>query len=565
MDVDVVVLGTGLTESITAAALSKAGFKVAHIDANPYYGGDDASLTLDELIDWADRHTSQPDALDNAYTSAQRARFASITHSSSSLPQSRQYSLSLAPSIIPSIGPLIDALVASGVSRYGGFKLLEKVALYAAPGKVRHVPGSKEDVFKSKELSLLDKRRLMRFLTFAAGEFEGSKELEGKVDVPFFGFLRETFSLEDRTAGAIAYALAFCNSALDPTLPALQRIRRYLRSTGRYGPSPFLLGHYGGLGEIAQGFCRTSAVNGATYILGRQIASLDKKVSDEVITSSSGQRHKVELHDLEEKLICDVVVSPLDYLPSDIDATTVPSLGPTPTYPVARCIAIIDRPLSFTTPDATTENPSEPISDDGADSSREREKAEEMAEEAKEEVDTALLVFPPSTLPENSGEVAVNVLITGEGSMSAPRGKWILYITMPLLDASTATPDELLSPYLDATLSLATPPPGDGAPVQALFTLFYIQHPPSQPAQKLEAAANATVLVTPTCSPVLPEQGDLATVNAESVFFKTVEMLKACGRCPRRKEGDEVVSGDVWEIESFWPPLDIVDDPSEDW
>ena len=129
-----------------------------------------------------------------------------------SLPQSRQYSISLSPTIIPSIGPLIDALIASGVSRYGGFKLLEKVAIYTGPGSVKPVPGSKEDVFKNKELSLLEKRRLMRFLMFAAGDFESKKELDGKEDSPFIDFLRDTFSLDGDTAAAIAYALAFCTS-----------------------------------------------------------------------------------------------------------------------------------------------------------------------------------------------------------------------------------------------------------------------------------------------------------------------------------------------------------------
>lgn len=119
----------------------------------------------------------------------------------------------LAPSIVPSVGPHIDSLVASGVSRYGSFKLLEKVAVYDRPGVVQSVPGSKEDVFKSKVLSLLEKRRLMRFLLFAAGEFEGKKELEGKEHMPFLQFLREAFSLSDKPAIAIAYALAFCITA----------------------------------------------------------------------------------------------------------------------------------------------------------------------------------------------------------------------------------------------------------------------------------------------------------------------------------------------------------------
>ena len=181
------------------------------MDNNQYYGGDEASLTLDELAQWADaRPTDSEDKPTSEYLARQRARYTSITRSSTLPPQSRQYAVSLAPSIVPSLGSHIDSLIASGVSRYGSFKLLEKVAIYDRPGYVQSVPGSKEDVFKSKALSLVEKRRLMRFLMFAAGEFEGKKELEGKEQMPFLQYLRETFTLNDKPANAIAYALAFC-------------------------------------------------------------------------------------------------------------------------------------------------------------------------------------------------------------------------------------------------------------------------------------------------------------------------------------------------------------------
>lgn len=196
--------------SSRVSALSKAGFQVAHLDVNAYYGGNEASLTIDELLQWADEHTGPTSS---AFLAAQRARFTSISRSSSIPPQSRQYSLSLAPSIIPSTGPLIDALIASGVSRYGGFKLLETVAIYDCPGQVKSVPGSKEAIFKNKSISLLDKRRLMRFLMFAAAEFEDKPEIAGYEDTPFVAFIREKFTLSEDFASIIAYALAFCISA----------------------------------------------------------------------------------------------------------------------------------------------------------------------------------------------------------------------------------------------------------------------------------------------------------------------------------------------------------------
>lgn len=45
---DVIILGTGLTECILSGLLSVNGKKVLHMDRNDYYGGDCASLTLDQ-------------------------------------------------------------------------------------------------------------------------------------------------------------------------------------------------------------------------------------------------------------------------------------------------------------------------------------------------------------------------------------------------------------------------------------------------------------------------------------------------------------------------------------
>jgi Rab proteins geranylgeranyltransferase component A len=146
------------------------------------------------------------------YFSSQQLKFTSISRSPDFLPHSRQYSLSLSPSIIPAVGPLISALVSSGVSRYGDFRLLEQVGVYHPSGKIMRVPGNKEDIFKNKDISLLEKRRLMRFLLFAAGEFEGSSELTGQEQVPFYQFLQNVFAFNHEIAEVIVYSLAYCSS-----------------------------------------------------------------------------------------------------------------------------------------------------------------------------------------------------------------------------------------------------------------------------------------------------------------------------------------------------------------
>ncbi|RPD62128.1 FAD/NAD(P)-binding domain-containing protein [Lentinus tigrinus ALCF2SS1-7] len=572
MDFDVVVLGTGLSESVAAAALSKAGYKVAHVDTNQYYGGDEASLTVEELAEWADARASDDPSSD--YLANQRARYTSITRSQTIPPQSRQYSVSLAPSIVPSIGPHIDSLIASGVSRYGQFKLLEKVAVYDRPGYVQSVPGSKEDVFKSKALSLLDKRRLMRFLMFAAGDFEGKKELEGKEQTPFVQYLQDVFSLKDQATSAIAYALAFCTSAEEPTLPAMQRIRQYLRSAGRYGASPFLVGHYGGLGETAQGFCRTSAVKGGTYILGRRVVSVesspDDSTKDEKSTSTS-HSYSVKLIDFDERLTAKVLVSSPDYVPTSLGGNT--STSKQSAYAVARCVAIIDKPLVFTPSEVPEDTPS--TDTDGPTDGPEDEPSEKP-EPPSYDVDTALLVFPPGCLQNGSTTTAVHALVTGEGSMSAPRGRYIVNISLSLSESTlSSSAEELLRPYLEAALSLTAPPSSSSvtSPATSLFSLFYIHHTPAA-VSSAPPSSSSSVIVTPPSRPHLPTIADEATEHAEAMFWTAVKQLKAAGvqrTVPKEEaeEGDASVEKAGTEdtspdIDSFWPPLDAVEDETSD-
>ncbi|XP_032993027.1 rab proteins geranylgeranyltransferase component A 1 isoform X2 [Lacerta agilis] len=49
---DVVVIGTGLPESIIAAACSRSGQRVLHVDSRQYYGGNWASFSFSGLLSW---------------------------------------------------------------------------------------------------------------------------------------------------------------------------------------------------------------------------------------------------------------------------------------------------------------------------------------------------------------------------------------------------------------------------------------------------------------------------------------------------------------------------------
>lgn len=181
-----------------------------HLDPNEYYGSDQASLTLDELAAWSRRANSIEH--DNA-AGPSTPRYTNAT-TSLLTPQlendRRRYALSLFPAILPSRGEMIDTLIKSQVSKYVSFRMLDSVALWQQGfgqdvseragaetgheggakeepnlrqnGHIRRVPGSKEEVFKDKSVGLVDKRRLMRFLMFAAGDFESDDMLKGAFD-----------------------------------------------------------------------------------------------------------------------------------------------------------------------------------------------------------------------------------------------------------------------------------------------------------------------------------------------------------------------------------------------
>lgn len=187
---DVVVIGTGLAESIIASSCAKRGLSVLHLDRNDYYGDRHASLTVTELVQQlGDRNCKLP----NSDFERDVDRL------------SRQYALSLYPAVLPSRGPLIDLLISQDVGKYVNFRLVDSVLVWQEEKEAfRRVPGSKEQIFKDSSLSLLQKRRLMKFLMEAA-----SDDSPTEVSSPFIEFLQSKYQLPGDLARTIAYAIAF--------------------------------------------------------------------------------------------------------------------------------------------------------------------------------------------------------------------------------------------------------------------------------------------------------------------------------------------------------------------
>lgn len=105
---DVVVCGTGLVECILSGLLSQEGKKVLHIDRNPFYGGEGASLNLTNL--WK---IFRPDAKVPEY-----------------LGQNRDWNIDLIPKFIMSNGKLVKILLKTRVSKYLEWKSIDGTYVY---------------------------------------------------------------------------------------------------------------------------------------------------------------------------------------------------------------------------------------------------------------------------------------------------------------------------------------------------------------------------------------------------------------------------------------------------
>ncbi|KEP49440.1 GDP dissociation inhibitor [Rhizoctonia solani 123E] len=516
---DAVVIGTGLTQSIVAGALAAANKPIIHIDESESYGGPHASLALSEL------------------SSFDPAFHPSLV--------SRQYSISLTPHLIPATGPFIAALVNSGVSRYGSFVLPKRVVVCTQEG-FKNVPANKQDVFKDKTIGLVQKRRLIKFLMFATGDFENSSELNGKETAPLLEFVRDVFGIDKELAEALSYAVAFCVDAKDQTLPGLLRTRTYLRSVGRYGPSPFLIGHYGGSGELAQGFCRTCAVGGGTYVLGRKVVSItrhdEKNATHRSLTTSSGKTFtsyhppstfesygvegvqvsaeesgaqvqpedesskddstaqteepqpstptgpyfRVQLEGFAAPFTSRRVIGPEKWLASILDTSNPPDKPKLSN--TIRAVLITDAPTTFAPPASD-----QPVSSD-----------DQSTGETK--LDESIIVFP-------SEEGAVSVLVNGASTMSCPDGKCILYFAAQ----SSQDPKEFFAKYISAVLDACSPKPEIWGEVywrEREIDKVIVRHADESqqpPPREEEKYAYSTTHFT--------EGADAATREAERVFW----------------------------------------------
>eukprot|EP01128_Nolandella_sp_AFSM9_P002013 TRINITY_DN12408_c0_g1_i1.p1 TRINITY_DN12408_c0_g1~~TRINITY_DN12408_c0_g1_i1.p1 ORF type:complete len:457 (-),score=156.53 TRINITY_DN12408_c0_g1_i1:91-1419(-) len=305
---DVVVLGTGLTECVLSGLLSVAGKKVLHIDRNDYYGGECASLTLDQV--W--KHfglEGEPDA---------------------ALGKVRQYNVDLVPKFLMANGTLVNMLLHTGVTRYLEFKSVSG-SYVLADRRINKVPATEKEILASKLLGFWETKRFRDFVMFVIAYDEKNPKTQSSIkpDTPASALMKK-FKLESGTIDVVGHAMALYTDndwVKRPSLEVIKRMNLYFESLRAYGVSPYLYPVYG-LGDLPQSFARLAAIYGGTYMLNKKV--------DGLTFDEAGHVNGVTCEGETAK--CSTVIGDPSYF---VDRRK--QIGS-----VARCIAILDHPIGYT-------------------------------------------------------------------------------------------------------------------------------------------------------------------------------------------------------------------------
>ncbi|KAK7309408.1 hypothetical protein RJT34_06112 [Clitoria ternatea] len=466
---DLIIVGTGLSESIIAAASSAVGKTVLHLDPNPFYGSHSASLSLHDLTSYLISPPSLPPAAtfsdsDHAVidlvrqplcSHAEIVPCASAEETEFFRENSRKFNIDLGgPRALFSADKTINLLMKSGAAQYLEFKGIDKSFVYeASGGGLVNVPDSRAAIFKDEKLLLTEKTRLMRFFNLVKQHENISEE---DMESPFVSFL-EKMKLPPKIKSILLYAIAMVDYDQDnnevckdllKTKDGIDRLAQYSSSVGRFPNAPgALLYPIYGEGELPQAFCRRAAVKGCIYVLRMPVTSL---LMDKVTALYKGVRLASGQDLYSHQLILDpsfTIPSPLSLPPSEFPSERLQILSQRDIKGmVARGICITRSSI-------------------------------------KADVSNCSVVYPPRSLyPEQL--TSIKALQIGSNLAVCPAGTFILYFSALCNDADEGK--KLLKAAMNAILTLPVSGSSESIPIAqsdsedikpiVLWSAFYIQN-----------------------------------------------------------------------------------------
>ncbi|KAJ8266048.1 hypothetical protein GJAV_G00125300 [Gymnothorax javanicus] len=396
------------------------------------------------------------------------------------LKEGRRFNIDLVSKLLYSRGALVNLLIKSNVSRYAEFKNVSRILTYRN-GRVEQVPCSRADVFGSKQLTVVEKRMLMKFLTFCLDYEQHPEEYLDFSERPFCEFL-QTKKLTENLQHFVLHSIAMVTPGAR-TGEGLRATQHFLRCLGRYGNTPFLFPLYG-IGEIPQCFCRMCAVFGGIYCLRHSVQCL-------VLDKESG-RCKAMIDTYGQRISCSHFVVEEGYLREEQRRNV--------TYrQISRAVLITDRSL--------------------------------LPSESEHQV--SLVTVPP----QEAGGPAVQVVELCFSSMTCMPGTYLVHLTCP----STGTAQEDLQPVVS---TLFTEPPSSeeeceeagqqdpGKPVLLWALYFNMRDSSAVDRSCYSLPAN----VYPCTSPDPALGSDHTIAMAEAVFQQILPDEEFCPPAPNPED-----------------------------
>ena len=201
----------------------------------------------------------------------------------------RRFTIDLNANLFYSKSKLIDLLIQSDVSKYCEFKLIRSLLTSTFTDnresiKLERIPTSRSDIFKSTSLTMIEKRLLMKFITSCVEDESTGKIEQSNID--FKNYLNE-FNLTQRLRDYILNSIAMCPEDVSAT-NGIIKCKKYFKSIGRYGDSPFLYQIYG-INELSQAFSRLSAVFGGIFYLNLKLWAIN---SDNIVVNLGNEKER---------------------------------------------------------------------------------------------------------------------------------------------------------------------------------------------------------------------------------------------------------------------------------
>jgi len=309
---DVIVLGTGLKECILSGLCSVNKKKVLHMDRNPYYGGESASLNAEQLY----------------------KRFRSDEKVPDDLGRTRDYNVDLCPKFLMACGNLVKVLLHTKVTRYLEFKSVAGSFVRDKDGKIHKVPATAKEALSSQLMGMFQKRRFKNFVEYVNSWEPDDAKTHDNMDLNKVTSrqLMTYFKLDDNTVSFTGHSLALYpnDDYLDrPAREMVERAKLYAYSMSRYGNSPYIYPVYG-LGGLPEGFSRLCAIHGGVYMLNKPI--------DKILYDESGKVKGVESEG--KPAYCKQLIGDPSYF---MGTDKIKKTGQ-----IARCICIFSHPIENT-------------------------------------------------------------------------------------------------------------------------------------------------------------------------------------------------------------------------